>query len=510
MTKNFVQQAPQMTQMIAPDIASQQVALQRQQQLADLLKQQGMAAPEQTQVISGVAVKQSPLIGLSKMLQAYMGGKMQDDNDAKGLELGKALQGRMGESFNNVWGGGSSQTFEPNGEIAVTQKSMGTPETQARNAAQAAYLSGDMETYRKLLANRFELTPDQKNNMGMGITQDQARAATLAKMQKEGTLEVQPNNTAINLATGERTVGADFKSGIAGGYGANGQPTMNRINGSGAIADMAGDIKGAEARANAAYDLIPLETPNGTIMVTKEQAAQMARQNQQNIPATAPRNQSGAIPPPRQPSSNLTVPPFPSANNNWPQLPSGAPTGTPSQGIQIKTAAEKLADSKRAELGVNKEFDQPKEQFSLSSAIGSIDNSLKQIEYLRKHEGLSHITGTIAGRTPNVSNYATNAQADLDTLKSQIGAQVLNEMRNASKTGGAVGNVTEKEWPILQNQLGALQQAQSTPQFKERLKDVETTLNRVKNAYSTEYTSKYKQPDAPKVRRYNPSTGRIE
>lgn len=126
------------------------------------------------------------------------------------------------------------------------------------------------------------------------------------------------------------------------------------------------------------------------------------------------------------------------------------------------------------------EASRPAETAGAKGLMLQLDNTLFQIDKLDKSPGLSNITGPVMGRTPNISGDATNSQAYLDTLKSQIGVQVLQAMREASKTGGAVGNVTEKEWPILQNQLAALQQSQTTDQFRTNLGVVRTTIRNMR------------------------------
>ena len=72
----------------------------------------------------------------------------------------------------------------------------------------------------------------------------------------------------------------------------------------------------------------------------------------------------------------------------------------------------------------------------------------------------------------------TNA-ADLDALLQGIGANIafnkLNEMRQASPTGGALGQVTEGEHKRLQSVYGSLSQAQSEEQFLEVLERLERT-----------------------------------
>lgn len=65
---------------------------------------------------------------------------------------------------------------------------------------------------------------------------------------------------------------------------------------------------------------------------------------------------------------------------------------------------------------------------------------------------------------------------NVDALKSMAAAENLNQMRRQSKTGGALGNVTEKELKLLQDKSGALNV--NSPTFLRDLDDYERTLLR--------------------------------
>ena len=67
---------------------------------------------------------------------------------------------------------------------------------------------------------------------------------------------------------------------------------------------------------------------------------------------------------------------------------------------------------------------------------------------------------------------AADAQAKLNTLKSQVAFGVLQDMRNNSKTGGALGAVSDSEGKRLEANLAALENAQSEEQMKESLKKI--------------------------------------
>lgn len=71
---------------------------------------------------------------------------------------------------------------------------------------------------------------------------------------------------------------------------------------------------------------------------------------------------------------------------------------------------------------------------------------------------------------------AFNASKLLNTVKANAGFDKLQAMRDASPTGGALGQVSEREIGFLQSTIGNLEQSQSAEQFTDNLK-------RVKNAY---------------------------
>ena len=113
---------------------------------------------------------------------------------------------------------------------------------------------------------------------------------------------------------------------------------------------------------------------------------------------------------------------------------------------------------------------QPQAQERVNLTVQNLDSLEKNIQALHDDPGLSRITGTVAGRTPNITNTATGAQNQLDNIKAKIFVSALQSMREASKTGGAVGNVSDREGEKLQNTLAGLNQAAGTPDFKKALK----------------------------------------
>lgn len=121
----------------------------------------------------------------------------------------------------------------------------------------------------------------------------------------------------------------------------------------------------------------------------------------------------------------------------------------------------------------------------------NLDRLASEARAIAKDPALSRITG-VPGRLPNIpGGDAADVQARLETLKSQAGFAVLQAMRDASKTGGALGNVSNFEVQALQNNLAALDTNQSPEAFRRSLQQVidyaEGVKGRLQNAYRQQY-----------------------
>lgn len=88
--------------------------------------------------------------------------------------------------------------------------------------------------------------------------------------------------------------------------------------------------------------------------------------------------------------------------------------------------------------------------------------------------------GSLLSKLPGTD--ATDFAADLETLKANIAFGELAAMRAASKTGGALGSVSNKETKLLESSLGALDTSQSSANFLKNLNNIEASINRWKAA----------------------------
>lgn len=67
---------------------------------------------------------------------------------------------------------------------------------------------------------------------------------------------------------------------------------------------------------------------------------------------------------------------------------------------------------------------------------------------------------------------------DLNTLKANLAFGELQAMRDASKTGGALGQVSEKELTLLESALAGLAQTQSPANMRKNLNKIKDSINR--------------------------------
>ena len=140
-------------------------------------------------------------------------------------------------------------------------------------------------------------------------------------------------------------------------------------------------------------------------------------------------------------------------------LPKAAPVpGSPAaQGIAEAAATDALADSNR------------------DTSTSVITSAASRAREAAKQRKLGGVLGAAASYNPSSLNAEVYRQNEV--LKSNAKVENLNAMRAASKTGGALGSVTEKEAQMLADKSGALDPA--SPNYLRDLDDYERTLLQV-------------------------------
>lgn len=152
--------------------------------------------------------------------------------------------------------------------------------------------------------------------------------------------------------------------------------------------------------------------------------------------------------------------------------PAGGVSFVPGGPADPNVIAQAERVKKAAAASVKKEEMFPKAQSALKSmeskselVMGTIDKALGQISPWSTGYGayaFSKLPGTDA----------RDLQNTLDTIRANVGFDQLQQMRENSPTGGALGSVTENENKLLQAVQGSLDPLQSVDQLKSNLAQI--------------------------------------
>ena len=181
------------------------------------------------------------------------------------------------------------------------------------------------------------------------------------------------------------------------------------------------------------------------------------------------------------------------------------------EGQRIGMEGERLALAKKEDLRKEAGLEAlpPKElqkrEAALPQATSAIkgfesksDSFVKDLEKLRDHPGLSQITGLVAGRVPALTAEGRAAQALYDKVVAKGGFQALQDLRDASKTGGALGNVSNQEGKQLTASFSAIDRRQDAKDVKAAIEqaigDVQGAKTRMREAYDATYAYKAGKP----------------
>jgi hypothetical protein len=136
----------------------------------------------------------------------------------------------------------------------------------------------------------------------------------------------------------------------------------------------------------------------------------------------------------------------------------------------------KPADEAKKAKATEKE--QAKKQGAIQQAdrlIGTVDSALKKVGGLTAGLG-----GTVLQKLPGSD--ARDLASELETIKANLGFAELQAMREASPTGGALGQVAVQELIALQATVASLDQRQSPAQLKQSLGKIRQHYQKWKQA----------------------------
>jgi hypothetical protein len=132
-----------------------------------------------------------------------------------------------------------------------------------------------------------------------------------------------------------------------------------------------------------------------------------------------------------------------------------------------------------------------KAKTSIRGTVSDLDRMAEMARQVMQAPGLERTTG-IMGALPNIpGSAAADAEAKLNSLKSQIAFAVLAKMRAMSPTGGALGSVSDAEGKRLEANLASLDKAQSYEQLRQNLQQIidytNTSKQNIQSAFQDDF-----------------------
>lgn len=142
-----------------------------------------------------------------------------------------------------------------------------------------------------------------------------------------------------------------------------------------------------------------------------------------------------------------------------------------------KIATARAEESINAPLKVQKQMAESKKADNVISAINKVENLVSDYSV-----GYGSLLDFIPGTD------AKDLSAQLDTIKANIGFDRLQEMRESSPTGGALGQISDKERERLESAIASLDTAQSPELFRENLARVKSIYQEIIHGKKTQLT----------------------
>lgn len=192
-----------------------------------------------------------------------------------------------------------------------------------------------------------------------------------------------------------------------------------------------------------------------------------------------------------------------------PMAPQTAPVSdqltAPRQPVAVPADLMALPVKARMDTFNKRMAEVPVQTAHINSAAASLDNVADTARLILNHPSLSAatgITGTITTKIPGFGPY--NVQQIIDSLEAKLAFASLGDLRSQSKTGGALGQVSDREEAMLQKAIASVKLAQNETDVKRALQDVINYSVGAKDRLIKAYEQTYAQP--PDLTRYNTIT----
>jgi hypothetical protein len=161
--------------------------------------------------------------------------------------------------------------------------------------------------------------------------------------------------------------------------------------------------------------------------------------------------------------------------------------GTPDQqGRAIQASMDKKAAlaQKQVLLDIKAYDAQKTQQGKIQTITDNADRIISTVDQAIPLIG--YTTAGVAGALNIPGTEGRDLETALTTIKANLGFDRLQQMRDASKTGGALGQVAVKELEALQATVASLDRGQSPDKLRENLQDIKYYYERWSKAVNGE------------------------
>ena len=153
---------------------------------------------------------------------------------------------------------------------------------------------------------------------------------------------------------------------------------------------------------------------------------------------------------------------------------------------------------KQQEVDIEKTKNRPKALKALESYDESIQNTIKNIDEVLNDPKFSRGAGLLGSVEAKVKGSpAFNIRAKIKSIESAVGLDQLTELRANSPTGGALGNVSDKDIALLTSAKKNLDPDQDAKELRKALLDlrdiIESSTGRATEAYQSDFGVPYQR-----------------
>jgi hypothetical protein len=124
------------------------------------------------------------------------------------------------------------------------------------------------------------------------------------------------------------------------------------------------------------------------------------------------------------------------------------------------------------------------------NVVSTVDDALSTVDW-----GSTGVAGKFASRIPGTDAY--DMSKAIVTIKSNLGFDKLQAMRDASPTGGALGQVSERELEGLQSTVASLDMGQSPAQLRKNLEKIKKHYAAWVDTTKAQHEAVYSEDELP-------------